>query len=236
MNLQNQVSYLPTMLDGVTLPTNDLDVELLKSVIMERCGLLEPLYSEPETMKQVISIWFRAHQWNIAHVIDLVKTSYKPLENYDRHEDLARDKNDTRNRTENRTENITENRTENRTQNYSENGEVTTNEETERTVAAFNTSAYSPADKTLHDASTTTETSGTTAGNTAGQTAGTTAGQTAGTEAGAEAEHAVNYIHGNVGVTTTQAMFMEELNLLGGFNAYQFIAEMFSKDLMLSIW
>ena len=87
MNLQNQLDYLPSMLDGVTLPTSDLDADLLKSVIMERCGLLEPLYSEPETMKQVISIWFRSHQWNIAHVIDLIKTAYKPLENYSMIED-----------------------------------------------------------------------------------------------------------------------------------------------------
>ena len=224
------------MLDGVTLPTDDLDAELLKSVIMERSGLLTPLYSEPETMKQVISIWFRTHQWNIERLINLIKTKYAPLENYDRHEDLARDKNDTRNRTENTTENRTENRTENKTQNYSETGEVITNEETERTVSAFNTSEYTPADKTLHDARTDTETSGTTAGNTAGQTSGQTAGQTAGTEAGSEAEHAVNYIHGNIGVMTSQSMFLEETNLLGGFNAYQFIAEMFSKDLMLSIW
>lgn len=200
------------MLDGVTLPSNDLDAELLKSVIMERCGLLEPLYSEPETMQQVINIWFRSHQWNIAHVIDLIKTAYKPLENYDRHEDLARDKNDTRNRTENRT------------QNFTENGTVNMDDVTERTVAAFNTSSYSPADKTVRDADTATS------------SGGQTAGQTAGTEAGAEAEHAVNYIHGNIGVTTTQAMFQEELSLLGGFNAYQFIAEMFSRDLMLSIW
>ena len=35
-----------------------------------------------------------------------------------------------------------------------------------------------------------------------------------------------------VTANTTQ----EELALLGGFNAYQYIAEMFSKDLMLSIW
>ena len=192
------------MLDGVTLPSDDLDVDLLKSVIVERCGLLEPLYSEPETMKQVISIWFRSHQWNIAHVIDLIKTAYKPLENYDRHEDLERGKSDTRNRT----------------QNYSEEGSVITNQETERTVAAFNTSAYSPADKTVSDGNTSTE----------------SGGNTSGTEAGSENEHAINYIHGNVGVTTTQSMFLEELNLLGGFNAYQFIAEMFSRDLMLSIW
>lgn len=200
------------MLDGVTLPSDDLDAELLKSVIVERCGLLEPLYSEPETMKQVISIWFRSHQWNIAHVIDLIKTAYKPLENYDRHEDLERGKTDTRNRSENRT------------QEYTENGDITTNEETERKVAAFNTSTYSPADQTVSDSRTQSETTG------------DTSGSTTGTEAGSENERAINYIHGNVGVTTTQAMFLEELNLLGGFNAYQFIAEMFSRDLMLSIW
>lgn len=200
------------MLDGVTLPTDDLDAELLKSVIMERCGLLTPLYSEPETMKQVISIWFRSHQWNIAHVIDLVKTAYKPLENYDRHEDLERGKSDTRNRSENRT------------QEYTENGDVTTNQEAERTVAAFNTSTYAPADKTVADTRTQTETTG------------DTSGTTTGTEAGNESEHAINYIHGNIGVMTTQAMFQEELALLGGFNAYQYIAEMFSRDLMLSIW
>ena len=212
MNLQNQLDYLPTMLDGVTLPSDDLDADLLKSVIVERCGLLEPLYSEPEVMKQVISIWFRSHQWNIAHVIDLIKTAYKPLENYDRHEDLERGKTDTRNRSENRT------------QEYSENGDITTNEETERKVAAFNTSTYSPADQTVSDSRTQTETKG------------DTSGSTTGTEAGSENEHAVNYIHGNIGVTTTQAMFQEELALLGGFNAYQYIAEMFSRDLMLSIW
>lgn len=196
----------------MTVPTDDLDVELLKSVIVERCGLLEPLYSEPETMKQCISIWFRAHQWNIERIINLIKTAYAPLENYDRHEDLERGKSDTRNRSENRT------------QEYSESGDVTTNEETERTVAAFNTSAYTPADKTVHDARTQTE------------TGGSTEGATTGTEAGSENEHAINYIHGNIGVTTSQQMFLAELDLLGGFNAYQFIVEMFSKDLMLSIW
>lgn len=228
MNLQNQLDYLPTLLDGVTLPTNDLDLDLMKSVIMERCGLLTPLYSEPETMKEVISIWFRTHSWNIERLIALIKTQYAPLENYDRHEDLSRDKNDTRNRTENTTGNSSETRT----QNYEESATVTTDETTERTVAAFNTSEYSPADKTDHDATTTTETEG----STSGTTAGTTAGQTAGTEAGAEAEHAINWVHGNIGVITTQSMFLEESSLLQGFNIYSFIAEMFAKDLMLSIW
>ena len=224
----NQIEYLPTILDGVTVPTDDLDPELLKSVIVERCGLLEPLYSEPETMKQVISIWFRSHSWNIERLINLIKTAYSPLENYDRHENLSRQKDNTNSNTETRTEN----RTENRTQNYTESAEVLTNEETERTVAAFNTSEYSPADKTLHDAKTTTETEG----STTGADTGSTTGNTSGSETGNEVETAVNYVHGNIGVTTSQQMFLSEVDLLNGFNVYQFIAEMFSKDLMLSIW
>lgn len=220
MNLQNQLDYLPSLLDGVVLPSEDLDLDLLKSVLMERCGLLTPLYSEPETMKQVISIWFRSHQWNIERLIALVKTSYSPLENYDRHEDLARDMNTTENRTENHTEN--------RTQNFTENGTVGSTETAERTVAAFNTSTYSPADKTVTGGTTTTHSGGQTAGQNAGATAGQTAGQ--------EAEHAVNWIHGNIGVTTSQAMFQAELDLLGGFNSYQYIIEKFANDCLLSIW
>lgn len=204
MNLQNQITYLPTLLDGVTVPTADLDVELLKSVIVEKCGLLEPLYSEPETMKEVISMWFRSHRWNIERLINLIKTTYSPLENYDRHESLSRSKNDSRNRS----------------QNYSEDGTVITNGETERTVAAFNTSEYTPADKTVNDGRTETE----------------TGGSTSGTETGNEAETATNYIHGNIGVVSSQQMFLQEVELLNGFNAYTFIVDKFAKDLMLSIW
>lgn len=224
----NQIEYLPTMLDGVTLPTNDLDPELLKSVIVERCGLLEPLYSEPETMKQVISIWFRSHSWNIERLINLIKTAYSPLENYDRHEELTRGKTDSRNR--NGT--TTEHRAERRTQEYSENGTVITNQESEHTVAAFNTSEYTPADKTVTDGRTTTETAGDTSGNDTSDTTGTSAG----TESGTENEKAVNYVHGNIGVTTSQQMFTAELELLNGFNAYTYIVNMFANDLMLSIW
>lgn len=41
---------------------------------------------------------------------------------------------------------------------------------------------------------------------------------------------------GNQGVTTTQAMFLEEVNLLGGFNLYQFIARKFDNDLMMGVY
>lgn len=41
---------------------------------------------------------------------------------------------------------------------------------------------------------------------------------------------------GNIGVTTSQAMFKEELDLLGGFNLYDFIANKFDDDLMIGVF
>lgn len=41
---------------------------------------------------------------------------------------------------------------------------------------------------------------------------------------------------GNIGVTTSQAMFLEEVNLLDGFNLYDWIAKKFDDDLMLGVY
>lgn len=41
---------------------------------------------------------------------------------------------------------------------------------------------------------------------------------------------------GNVGLTTSQALFKEELDLLGGFNLYDFIANKFDDDLMIGVF
>lgn len=42
--------------------------------------------------------------------------------------------------------------------------------------------------------------------------------------------------YGNIGVTTSQAMFLEEVNLLDGFNLYDWIAKKFDDDLMLGVY
>lgn len=42
--------------------------------------------------------------------------------------------------------------------------------------------------------------------------------------------------HGNIGVTTTQKMMQEEIDLIKRFNPYEMIAEMFEDDLMLAVY
>lgn len=88
MNLNNQVVYANNILaldlfGGLYLPS-PFDLDTAKSVIMQRCGLLTPVYSEPKTMYDMIANWSVSMQWNFSHLAKLIQVDYEPLENYDR--------------------------------------------------------------------------------------------------------------------------------------------------------
>lgn len=82
MNFQNQVLYLPTMLNDYVL-NERVDRDILNSEIMFTCGLMEPVYSEPETMKAAIEQWFASRQWTIQHLLAIIDAQYSPIENTD---------------------------------------------------------------------------------------------------------------------------------------------------------
>ena len=85
MNLQNQLDYLPSLLDGVVVPA-PLSADYVKSQIMLECGLLTPLYSEPYLMKMAIAQWFKTHEWTFAHLVKVIQAEYSPIENVDRYD------------------------------------------------------------------------------------------------------------------------------------------------------
>lgn len=85
MNLQNQIDYLigiknQDMFDGCTVP-DGLDMSLVRGAIVMRCGLLTPLFSEPETQRAATQQFFAENQWNFLHVLNIVKAEYSPIEN-----------------------------------------------------------------------------------------------------------------------------------------------------------
>lgn len=85
MNLQNQLNWLPSLLDGVVVPA-PLNAELVKSQIMLECGLLTPIYSEPYLMKDAITQWFSVHAWTFDHLVKIIQAEYSPIENVDRYD------------------------------------------------------------------------------------------------------------------------------------------------------
>lgn len=211
MNFQNQVDYGQEfgldVLSGVP-EIAPLNRDTLKSHIMMRCGLLIPLYSEPETMQAAIAHWFNYMAYDISKMIELAQTEYLPLENYRRTENESlhthiKDDDDT---TIADTGTITDDL-----------DGTTTNE-----VSAFNESTYSPERKQTVD-------------QTNKRTLDTGRSDQRDYTRQQDAEN-TRTVYGNIGTMTAQDMFNQELDLLARFNPYDWIVDRMERDLFLGIW
>lgn len=231
MNLQNQLDFLPDLLDGVIVP-EPIDAEVLKSEIVLECGLLRPLYSEPSVMKQAIAQWFTTHAWTFDHLVNIILAEYSPIENTDRYTTDSRTTGKNRTYTLQRSDTATERETESETDSRETSTETGTTEES--SVSAFNASTYQPSSKK--------DTAGTGSGEESGQrsgernlthTGGTTESHTEG-ETGTDGYTA--HTHGNIGVTTNQELITQELALLQEFNIYTWIARELRSDLFLEVF
>lgn len=211
MNFQNQIDYGQSfgidVLGGVQV-LEPLNLDTLKSLIVIRCGLLTPLYSEPETMAQAISNWFDVNAYGIGKMVDMAKTEYLPLENYRRNESVTRGLE--RARGEDETTKDT--------------GDITDeyHNTTEKTVSAFNSTEYAPDEKTAATGDNT-------------RTLNTERGRKL-AETQKDIEKEEKLVYGNIGTMTTQQMFNEELDLLDRFNPYEWIVSRMERDLFLALW
>lgn len=231
--------------DGLTLPEGSpLDLDIIKNVIMEHCGLNTPVYADPITMQSAIRVWSAKNQYTFAHLAKIYEASYSPIENYDRFEENSQehtrelsDKTDTKSeKTENTKVNNNTNTTNNDTITHS--GIDTTSNE--NTTSAYNTSDYQPEDYNVtsitHGETITDETSGNT------KVDGTSDKDSVGTinsdKNVSESEKTLinNRMHGNIGVTTAMSMEKEEYELLSTYNPYNFIAEIFENELTLFVY
>lgn len=227
-NFQALVDWDDTVLDGVNLVPAGIDQEILKSEIMIQCGLLQPLYPEPETMKAAIKQWFSARQWTFQHLLNIIAAEYSPIENTDRYDTQTR----TIERALDRTDNETGSRTESRSNSRDTESEVSTTGETIGTVAAFNSDVWQNSDKN--------NSSGTTNGteNVTGTDSlqGSDTRRNVADEDENTSETFTQHMHGNIGVTTNQEMITQELALLADFNIYTWIAMNLRDSLFLEVY
>lgn len=215
MNFQNQVDFLPTMLDDLPVPS-ELDPDVMRSEIMLECGLLTPLYTEPELMQSAIRQWFRSRQWTFEKLLDIIKAKYSPIENTDRYEEMTRDENLKRSESEKTTRD--------RDLDVDDHVEVTNG--TEDKVSAYNTDSYSESSQR-----TGTDTTDSNRDESETEKHNRDASENADTK-----EKLVRHVHGNIGVTSNVQLIEEQLGLLSEFNIYKWIAMNLRHSLFLEVW
>ena len=88
--LQNLMDYCKQnnidLFENCTTPA-PIDVDLLKSYIMLRCGLLQPVYGEPLLFKMQVKMWFDSNQWRMDHLVKMLLADYEPAENIYEHDE-----------------------------------------------------------------------------------------------------------------------------------------------------
>ena len=211
MNFQNQIEYARLngfdILSGVP-EIETLSRETLQSHIVFKCGLLIPLYSEPETMQAAIEHWFQYMDYDIKKMIALKRTEYLPLENYRRHE----------------TESIHRHIVDDDDTRITDTGTITDNLDgtTENEVSAYNESEYSPDRKQTVDQT--------------NERALDTERNDERDYTRQHDEENTRLVYGNIGTMTTQDMFNQELDVLDRFNPYDWIVSRMENELFLGIW
>jgi hypothetical protein len=249
---QSLIDYDNTILDGAELVPAGIDPDIVKSEIMLQCGLLQPLYSEPETMKNAITQWFAARHWTFEHLLNIIKAEYSPIENTDRYDEQTRDiaraldrsEDESKTGNENRSRSENRNRSENRDHDQNTTSDVHTTGETVGEVSAFNSDSWTNSDRNTSTGDThgeeningneTTRGSETISGTDRGETSETR--KNSADEDENTKEVFKQHLHGNIGVTTNQDMIEQELALLAHFNIYSWIAINIRESLFLEVY
>lgn len=222
---------------GLQLPSDTpMDRDTLINTIIERCGLNIPVYADPGVMASAIAVWSAKNQYTFVHVGKIYEASYSPIENYDRYEDITvqrdRDLTDDTEANSNKNEKLNSTAKENKTSEHS--GTDNTTETTE--VSAEDASTYQPDNRTTsyinHGEKITDAGSGTTS------TDKNTKADSVQNKTVKELENTstINRTHGNIGITSAMALEKEEMEYLGAYNPYTFLAGLFENELTLFVY
>ena len=220
ITLISLMDYLATdedpykLFEELTLPEETLDKETLINTILMRGGEFEVQYPNPHFMARMMKYWSIKYSETIKRWYDAFHKEYDPIDNYNRFENWS----------ETREGEASEGASGTSKTDFDGDSTRTDNLTDTQKVSAYN--------------------SGTFRDSTQGQNTGTQREQSDDSTA-SEFENATDraytdgvthegHLHGNIGVTTTQAMIKEEYELYL-INLYDDVADLFLHDFVIPV-
>lgn len=265
---------------GVYVP-DGADPETLVNTILLEYGECETLYANPVFVEFAITSWFARHRWNLDKMWRVANLEYNPIHNYDRTEETTTNYGKTEKTDYGKVDTVQYGKTDTLSRNtmdttnygkttetantgkdtVSGNGAITEDKYTGTTttthsVAAFNSSGYSPSSQDIEQpntdhtqkSSTNSETThghkitvtdsesdnikhtGSDTSTAGGSDTDTLSGSDTVTSGGMDTISIRAF--GNIGVTTSQHMLLSEIQL-AHWNFYFDVATMLASDLLL---
>lgn len=188
-----------------------LSADTLSSNILLKGGEFEVQNADPFFIQSAIAIWSNVYYDTFDRWVKVLSKEYDPIENYDRREDWT-DTTDQEGTGSSRS-----------TGTLDSTVHDTISETDEHTKSAFDSSSYQPYEKIQK-----------TGNNTNTNDTDTTDNTNTTMTNDVEFEHS-GRIHGNIGVTTSQQMVLQELDL-GYWNVYERITELFLREFVIPVY
>lgn len=201
----------PTLFDNMVLPEG-MNKETVIDAIIQDCMELEVLYTSPYAMKLMIGIWSRREQATFERIYQAEKAEYNPIENYDRHQTDSRETQHSGNDVNSGTASVQSSDT------------ASGSGSNIHKYAAFDSGTL--ADQKKDE----TQTSST------GSQNSTQTAQNTFTHGEKVGETFTSYIHGNIGVTTSQQMLESELELAPKINTINYVVNSFKMRFCILIY
>lgn len=199
------------LFDNLQVPEGMNKQTIVNAILME-CMELEVLYPRPETMKTMIGIWSAKEISTWRRIYEAEKAEYNPIENYDRKQTDTKE-------TQHSGNDVTA-------------GSASGNASDTSSATDNNLHKYAAFDSgTLADQTKDERQTSATGSQTSSQTVQNTF--THGEKVG---ETFTSYIHGNIGVTTSQQMLESELELAPKINTINYMVNSFKMRFCILVY
>lgn len=231
----------------MTLPEG-INKETLTNNILVRGGEFEVINGDPEFLHNMVGFWSKKYESTMQRWVDLLAIEYNPLENYDRMEDWT-DKTEgagassstgvtarTNDQSAGSSESVSGNQTDTTTTDRDKYNAPPT---TEHLRSAYDSSSYSPESKDVETGKFENKTESSVSNNRGTVSSGKETENVNMTESNSstlnnDSEHS-GRIHGNIGVMTSQQMWLQEAEL-GYWNLYEKITELFLQEFTIPVY
>ena len=232
MNLNNLIQYcrlnnMDDPLAGIQVP-EPLNPAAVRAAIVVRCGLLTPIYNNPDVFRQITADWFFNKQWNFAHLVKVLRAEYSPIENYDRYEEY--EDTHTGTVTNDGGSKDTHSGEDKRTGGYTDTNSG--QDETTNEVSAENANDYQPDTKSTDKAGKVL----TNTHNDTDQYGHIIDRKDNNTRTDDLKDTHKAHLHGNIGTTKNTEMMLDEIAMIGQFDPYKWIASQFENDMMIMLY
>ena len=232
MTFIGMYNYDSTLFDSLTFPEG-VDKSTAVNTFLLNYGECRVLYPDPDFTKAALAVWSLKNAEPISRIVAALDAEYNPIHNFDRHEEYSDTELTGKTTDYTGTESESHTGYESTSHSGTEDTTYTIDQSTENLVSAYNASTYQESTKSVDDGENKTEMTRDLVDSRQQNLLDSRQRNLKDQESGNRRLSHEGHLYGNIGVTKSQEMVRDEVELRTTLAIYDIIADMLHRDFCL---